>query len=131
MIDRVDHLVLTVASVPATIEFYRRVLSLEAQEQNGRWSLHFGTQKLNLHPAEKPFEPKARFPQPGSSDFCLITRMSEEEIIEHLESRGILIEEGPVTRIGALGPMTSVYFRDPDGNLVEVATYSVQNVNRI
>ena len=122
-IERVDHLVLTVASIPASVEFYTRVLHFEAVEAEGRWSLHFGHNKINLHQADHPFEPKAAHPVPGSADFCLLTGQTAEDTLVHLGSLGVAVEEGPVERKGALGPMTSVYLRDPDGNLLEISRY--------
>jgi catechol 2,3-dioxygenase-like lactoylglutathione lyase family enzyme len=120
---RLDHLVLTVASIPATIDFYTRALNFHAIESTGRWALKFGEQKINLHQADHTFDPKAANPTRGSGDLCFITNSSPGEVVAHLQSRGITIEEGPVARNGALGAMTSVYFRDPDGNLLEVSKY--------
>ncbi|NXO81219.1 GLOD5 protein, partial [Sitta europaea] len=91
--------------------------------QGSRRALRFGQQKLNLHEAGQELEPKARRPVPGSADFCLITAEPLEKLLEHLEACGVPVEEGPVPRTGAVGPITSVYFRDPDGNLVEVSRY--------
>jgi catechol 2,3-dioxygenase-like lactoylglutathione lyase family enzyme len=122
-IERLDHLVLTVASIPASIEFYSRVLRFEAIETNGRWALRFGQQKINLHQADHTFTPKAAHPTPGSGDLCFITNDSPEQILTHLQSAKVVIEEGPVERNGALGRMTSFYFRDPDGNLLESSRY--------
>ncbi|MBB5062932.1 VOC family protein [Granulicella mallensis] len=122
-IDRLDHLVLTVASIPATIAFYTRVLGFEAAEANSRWALKFGQQKINLHQTDHTFDPKAANPTPGSGDLCFITGDQPEQTLHHLKSLDIAIEEGPVERHGALGRMVSVYFRDPDGNLLEIARY--------
>ncbi len=88
-----------------------------------RKALTFGGQKINLHPAGREFEPKAAKPMPGSADLCLITRTAIAQVIIHLQSRGVEIEDGPVQRDGATGPITSVYFRDPDGNFIEVCNY--------
>ena len=89
----------------------------------GRVALHFGDQKINLHPNPSPIEPKAAVPVPGSADFCVVAALSPEEVAERLHSWGVDIEQGPVTTVGAQGAMRSVYFRDPDGNLVEIACY--------
>ncbi len=122
-IDGLDHLVLTVADMDASVAFYRDVLGMEAEDFRAadgsrRTALMFGGQKINLHPASAPFEPHARVPTPGSADLCFLTRQSLASWLVHLGDRVI---EGPVTRTGALGPISSLYLRDPDGNLVEVA----------
>lgn len=123
-IERLDHLVLTVADVAATCAFYERVLGMEAVTFGpGRKALVFGEQKINLHPAGREFEPKAMRPTPGSADLCLIAATPLETVAAHLAACDVGIEEGPVARTGAVGPITSLYFRDPDGNLIEVATY--------
>lgn len=123
-IDRIDHFVLTVRDLDATCEFYSRVLGMEAVTfAGGRRALSFGGQKINLHLAGREFEPKADRPTPGSGDFCLITKVPLPEVIARLEACGVVIIEGPVPRTGALGPIRSVYFRDPDRNLVEVSNY--------
>ena len=124
MIDRFDHIVLTVRSLEATLSFYERALGFRRELRQGApAALKFGRQKINVHERERTFEPKAAEPTPGSADFCLITPRPIEEIIAHLRSCGVAIELGPVARHGALGPMKSVYFRDPDGNLLEVSRY--------
>jgi catechol 2,3-dioxygenase-like lactoylglutathione lyase family enzyme len=120
---RLDHLVLTVASLETSIDFYSRVMGFEAVEKDGRWALKFGEQKINLHQADHTFEPKARKPTTGSGDLCFITENAPEVTMERLKAYGIAVEEGPVERNGALGAMVSVYFRDPDGNLLEVSQY--------
>jgi catechol 2,3-dioxygenase-like lactoylglutathione lyase family enzyme len=123
-IDRLDHLVLTVQDVDRTIAFYTEVLGMKPVVfGRGRQALEFGNQKINLHPADAPFPPHAQHPAPGSGDLCFITSSSPPEVLAHLEERGIPVEEGPVSRTGAVGAITSVYFRDPDGNLIEVASY--------
>jgi catechol 2,3-dioxygenase-like lactoylglutathione lyase family enzyme len=124
MIDRIDHLVLTVRSLETSCEFYCRVLGFERLDVPGRpTALKFGTQKINLHETGHPFEPKAANPAPGAGDFCLITAWPIEDVMKHLNSHGVEVELGPVEREGAQGPMQSVYFRDPDMNLVEVSRY--------
>ena len=89
-----------------------------------RRALAFGQQKINLHPADAPLRPHAAHPTPGSADLCLVTSTPLVEVIAHLEKAGVAIEEGPVPRTGALGAITSVYFRDPDANLIEVSNYA-------
>jgi catechol 2,3-dioxygenase-like lactoylglutathione lyase family enzyme len=123
-IEGIDHLVLTVADVDRTVSFYARVLGMEPVTFGaGRRALRFGHHKLNLHQAGRELEPKARQPTPGSADLCLITTTPLDRVLDHLRAHGVPVEEGPVARTGATGPITSVYFRDPDGNLVEVCTY--------
>jgi len=121
-IDRLDHLVLTVADVEASCEFYRRVLGMEVVTFGaGRKALAFGAQKINLHPAGREFEPKAQRPTPGSADLCFLTAVPLPEVQQHLAACGVPVTEGPVQRTGAQGPILSVYFRDPDLNLIEVS----------
>ncbi len=127
VIDRVDHLVLTVADIEQTIDFYVRVLGMVPVTFGaGRRALLFGRNKLNLHQAGHEFDPKARRPTPGSTDVCLVTTTPLDRVVAHLRACGVPIEEGPVSRTGATGPITSVYFRDPDGNLIEVSTYDAE-----
>jgi catechol 2,3-dioxygenase-like lactoylglutathione lyase family enzyme len=117
-----DHWVLTAADVGATAAFYERVLGMKVVTFGaGRTALEFGRQKINLHQAGREFPPHAKTPQPGALDFCLLTEEPITKVIAHLQSCGVPVEEGPVQRTGATGPILSVYFRDPDGNLVEVA----------
>ena len=123
-IDRIDHIVLTVRDIDATCSFYSRVLGMSVTTFGaGRKALTFGGQKINLHQAGREFEPKAQAPTPGSADFCLISAVPLQAVIAHLASCGVAIIEGPVPKTGARGPILSVYFRDPDLNLVEVSTY--------
>ncbi|HTV49167.1 MAG TPA: VOC family protein [Phycisphaerae bacterium] len=123
-IARIDHFVLTVASIDATCAFYSRALGMQVITfGSGRKALAFGNQKINLHQRGQEFNPKAKVPTPGSADFCLISDVPIAEIVEHLKSIGVSIEEGPVARSGSLGPMTSIYIRDLDGNLVEISNY--------
>ncbi|MCW0213980.1 MAG: VOC family protein [Pseudonocardia sp.] len=123
-IDRLDHLVLTVADLDATITFYRDVLGMEAQTfKGGRWALTFGNSKINLHEAGKSFSPYAAAPTPGSADVCLIVDGPLDDVVAELAASGVAIEEGPVERTGATGPIRSVYLRDPDRNLVELSEY--------
>lgn len=123
-IERLDHFVLTVRDVEATLAFYQRVLGMAPVTfGGGRKALAFGQSKINLHPANAPVVPHARHPVPGSADLCFVTGESPEAVIDHLRQCDVKVEAGPVPRTGALGPITSVYFRDPDGNLVEVSSY--------
>lgn len=121
-IDQLDHLVLTVRDLDATLAFYTRVLGMEAVTfAGGRRALAFGAQKINLHVQGKEFEPKADHPTPGSADLCFLTHVPLEEVQRHLTACGVPVMEGPVQRTGAQGPILSVYVRDPDQNLIEVA----------
>lgn len=123
-IGRIDHLVLTVRDIAATCEFYAHVLGMEVVTfGEGRKALAFGQQKFNLHEAGREFEPKAERPTPGSADLCLIAQGPLDAVIAHLAACNVAIVEGPVRRTGALGPIMSVYFRDPDANLIEISTY--------
>ncbi|XP_069895282.1 glyoxalase domain-containing protein 5 [Dipodomys merriami] len=123
-IRRLDHIVMTVKSIEETITFYSHVLGMEVTTFKGdRKALCFGDQKFNLHEVGKEFEPKAAHPVPGSLDICLITDVPLEELIVHLKAWDVPIEEGPVSRTGAKGPIMSIYFRDPDRNLIEVSNY--------
>jgi len=118
----IDHFVLVVLSMETTIEFYTRVLGLEAREISpGRWALHFGDQKINLQQLHLNVDNKTRHPNRGAGDFCLLTDTPMAEIVSHLEQQGVKIVAGPGQRIGARGPINSVYFHDPDENLVEVS----------
>lgn len=129
-IDRIDHVVLTVGDIEVTCAFYQRVLGMKVLSfEGGRRALAFGNQKFNLHQAGKEFEPKADRPTPGSADFCLITTTPIHEVVLHLESCGVRILEGPVPRTGATGPILSVYFRDPDLNLIEVSNVLSRGVD--
>jgi catechol 2,3-dioxygenase-like lactoylglutathione lyase family enzyme len=123
-IDRFDHVVLTVADLDATVDFYTRVLGMTAVTFGpGRQALSFGQSKINLHRAGHEFEPKADRPVPGSADLCLITLDPLETVIAELGAHGVTVELGPVERTGATGELLSVYFRDPDQNLIEVSNY--------
>lgn len=124
-IERLDHLVLTVRDIEATVAFYSGILGMRpVTSGKGMRALHFGQQKFNLHPAEAPYSPHADKPLPGTADICLVTHNSIDEVMAALAAHGVAVEVGPVPRGGALGRMTSVYFRDPDNNLVEVSRYA-------
>jgi catechol 2,3-dioxygenase-like lactoylglutathione lyase family enzyme len=119
---RIDHVVLTCADVERTIAFYERALGMKALTfGEGRRALAFGDQKLNLHQAGREFEPKARVPAPGAIDICFTTDTPLDEVAAHLRSSGVPVEHGPVDKTGARRPLRSLYFRDPDGNLIEVS----------
>lgn len=121
-IDSLDHLVLTVKDIEASSVFYSKVLGMEIMTfGGGRKALSFGSQKINLHEYGSEFEPKAQRPTPGSADLCFITSVPLPEVISHLSSCEIAVIEGPVRRTGARGPIVSIYFRDPDLNLIEVS----------
>ncbi len=126
-VDRLDHIVLTVRDVAATCGWYQRVLGMTHEEygQHNRSALSFGGQKINVRPADA--DPKSWFTSdqvsPGTADLCFVTAVGAQDIVAHLRACGVAIELGPIGRLGALGPMTSVYCRDPDGNLIEVSTY--------
>ena len=123
-IDRLDHLVLTVRDLNATLDFYSRVLGMTVVTfGEDRKALHFGQQKINLHVAGAEFEPKAARPTPGSADLCFITSIPLAEVIRHVETAGVSIDVMPSERTGALGPIQSIYLRDPDGNLIEISNY--------
>jgi len=124
MLERIDHLVLTVADIPRAVDFYQRMLGMRHEVfGEGRSALAFGQQKLNLHQAGREFEPKAAHPLPGVIDLCLVTTWPLDRLLAHLAAEGVAVEEGPVRRTGALGPIESVYVRDPDGNLIEIGRY--------
>ena len=117
-----DHVVLTVRDIERTLSFYERALGMRSVTfGDGRRALAFGEQKLNLHQAGREFEPKAKVPTPGSVDLCLLTDDPLDDVIEHLRRSGVAIELGPVAKTGARRPLRSIYFRDPDGNLIEIA----------
>lgn len=123
IIDRLDHLVLTVRNIETTCDFYHRLLGMEIVEfGEGRKALLFGSQKINLHRHGNEFLPHAAHPTPGSADICFLTSMPVAQVIEHCRRHDVAVLEGPVRRMGASGPILSVYLRDPDGNLLEIAT---------
>ena len=120
----IDHIVLTVRNIANTVEFYESVLGMSQEiYDDGRIALKFGNQKINLHEYGREIEPKASQPIPGSEDLCFITDTKIEVAMESVKSKRICILEGPVKRTGATGSIISFYFRDPDGNLIEIANY--------
>jgi catechol 2,3-dioxygenase-like lactoylglutathione lyase family enzyme len=122
MMVSLDHLVLTVRDLDATIRFYVEGLGMRLETfGEGRKALRFGSQKINLHLAGREFEPKAAHPVPGSADLCFLTARPLAQVALRLEALGHPIIEGPVERVGAAGPILSIYTRDPDGNLIEIA----------
>ena len=125
-IDRFDHIVLTVRNIPATVEFYTTVLGMEARKfGDGRMALHFGRQKINLHEAGNVIDVNVLHAKPGSADICFITDVPMTQVQSHLASCGVPVITGPVARTGAIGELTSVYVRDPDENLLEIANLLV------
>ena len=123
-IDRLDHLVLTVVNIEATVSFYCDVLGFRRETfRGGRTALVFGDAKINLHERGNEFDPKALRPTPGSADLCFITVTALDVVVDELRGHGVAIEEGPVERTGARGQIRSVYVRDPDDNLVELSNY--------
>lgn len=126
-ISSLDHLVLTVSDFGRTIGFYQGVLGMTARnftaaDGSERFALYFGEQKINLHQQGQEFDPKAKAPTPGSADLCFLTDTPLPNWIAHFDAQKVEIEEGPVKRSGATGPITSLYLRDPDANLIEIST---------
>ncbi len=128
-VDRLDHIVLNVANIETAANWYQRVLGMEREEfavgDADRVALKFGGQKLNLRPHDTPVDgwPSGAVTTPGAADLCFVAAMGCEDVADHLERCGVTIESGPVSKTGALGPIESVYCRDPDGNLIEIASY--------
>ncbi|NVN11443.1 MULTISPECIES: VOC family protein [Nguyenibacter] len=124
-VDRLDHVVITVRDQEVSASWYQRVLGMEREEygRNNRTALKFGGQKINLRPQGAEGWASAEDALPGTNDLCFITAVSSTEVIEHLEGCGVRVIQGPVARLGALGPVTSVYCEDPDRNLIEIASY--------
>lgn len=127
-IDSIDHLVLTVKDISTTVDFYTNAMGMQKVVfGGGRVALSFGNQKINLHQLGNEFEPKAENIKAGSADLCFIAKEPIDQVIDHLTKQNITLLDGPVNRTGATGNIVSVYFRDPDGNLIEVSNY----VNRL
>ena len=128
MIDHIDHIVLTTRDLQSCIRFYSEILGMKLEEfrtpTEKRLALKFGRQKINLHEWGKEFTPRAHVAAPGTLDLCFIASTSLDEVMAKLESHGVRIEEGPVAKTGANGPIRSVYVRDPDLNLVEISVYA-------
>jgi len=124
MIDHIDHIVLTTRDLEGCIRFYSEVLGMKLEKfAQGRLALKFGKQKINLHEWGKEFEPRAHVAAPGTLDLCFIASVSLEKVMQKLQQEKIALLEGPVAKTGAMGPMQSVYVRDPDLNLVEISVY--------
>ncbi|EXU76222.1 VOC family protein [Erwinia mallotivora] len=124
MISHLDHLVLTTHDVDTCVDFYTRILGFQLETfHQGRLALKFGEQKINIHEQGKEIEPKAHLPVPGSLDLCFITTEAIEEVKAKFEAQRVTILERPVTRTGARGSIISLYIRDPDLNLIEIASY--------
>ena len=129
LITHIDHFVLTVKDIPTTIEFYARVLGMQAiqfgstENNPPRTALTFGFQKINLHETGNEFEPNAHKPTPGSADLCLITETKLEQAMAYVQVCNVEIIEGPVERTGASGKLRSFYIRDPDLNLIEISNH--------
>ena len=128
-ISSIDHIVMTVANLSKTVDFYCSVLGTTMVEfvpptgGSTRKSLHFGKQKINLHDAASPYVPHARAPQVGSVDLCFVSTQSLDDWQRHLTNHDVSLEEGPVYKTGANGTLMSLYIRDPDGNLIEISNY--------
>jgi catechol 2,3-dioxygenase-like lactoylglutathione lyase family enzyme len=124
-VDRIDHIVMICSDLTITAAWYQRVLGMEREEYGGksRTALRFGAQKINLYEVGDEARVRARHAEPGSLDLCFVIAMRPDDAIAQLHACGVAIERGPSRRIGALGEITSVYCRDPDGNLIELASY--------
>lgn len=126
-VDRLDHVVLHVRDVEISASWYQRVLGMEREEfgRDARTALRFGGQKVNLRPidADKRSWHTAAQAESGTADLCFVTAIGPDDVVEHLNECGVTITEGPAPKVGALGPITSVYCRDPDGNLIEISSY--------
>lgn len=121
-LDGIDHLAIRVRDLDRSLSFYQRVLGAEVVTFGaGRKAVRLGRNKINLHDAETDATPVAAHPTPGATDLCFLTQTPLEEVVSHVEACGIEVELGPVDRTGSDGPIRSVYFRDPDGNLIEVS----------
>ncbi|MHA8110225.1 VOC family protein [Lactobacillaceae bacterium Melli_B4] len=124
IVKNMDHFVLTVHNIDVSVSFYQNVLGMQVQTKKEHFAaMRFSNMKINFHQISHEREPKAELPTPGSGDLCFITEMDITDVINELTQKGVEIEEGPIDKHGALGPIKSVYFRDPDMNLVEVSNY--------
>ena len=121
-IKNIDHIVIPVSDIVKSLQFYTEILGMEADTSNQRFAVKFGNQKINLHVGKAQFQPAAKYPTFGSADICLLAEGNIEEIKTEIEQKGIEIEIGIVQRQGAQGAIRSIYFRDPDSNLIEIST---------
>ena len=121
VLEQLDHLVLTVANIDATVDFYTEALGMDVVTIDGHKALAFGIQRINLHQRGHEFNPKSAHPTPGSADLCFITTAPLDQVVEYLTEQRVHIEEGPVNRTGAIGDLRSIYLRDPDRNLIEIS----------
>jgi catechol 2,3-dioxygenase-like lactoylglutathione lyase family enzyme len=121
VLEHLDHLVLTVANIDATVDFYTEVLGMDAVTADGRKTLVFGIQRIELHQRGHESNPRSAHPTPGSADICFLTNTPLQEVMEYLADQRVHIEEGPVERSGAIGKLRSIYVRDPDRNLIEIS----------
>jgi catechol 2,3-dioxygenase-like lactoylglutathione lyase family enzyme len=124
-VDRIDHISLTCGDIETTASWFQRVLGMEREEfgVDGRTALKFGGQKINLYTADEDLTLTGASAGPGTATICFVTAVGTPDIVTHLTACGVSVEKGPVSRLGALGPMSSVYLRDPDGNLIELSSY--------
>jgi len=120
-LDRLDHLVLTVASIDAAVDFYTEVLGMEMVMIEGRKNLTFGVQTIKLHQRGHELNPHAAHATPGAADLCFVTATPLAEVVEYLNALKVHVELGPVERASGVGRLRSVYIRDPDRNLIEIA----------
>ena len=127
-LEKIDHVVITVKNLKKTIDFYTNILGMKLEEfsssldnDNIRYAVSFGSQKINIHEEKKPIKPNALNPSSGSMDICFISKNKINDWVHHLVKKGINIEIGPEKKTGALGPILSIYIRDPDFNLIEIS----------
>ena len=127
-LEKIDHVVITVKNLNKTIDFYTNILGMKLEKFSSssnnnqiRYAVSFGSQKINIHEEKKPLKPNALNPSSGSMDICFISQNKINDWMNHLEKKGINIEFGPEQKTGALGPILSIYIRDPDFNLIEIS----------
>ncbi len=127
-LENIDHVVITVKDLNKTIDFYTNILGMKLEKflssldnNQIRYAASFGSQKINFHEEKKPFKPNALNPSSGSMDICFISKNKINDWVYHLVKKGINIEIGPEKKTGALGPILSIYIRDPDFNLIEIS----------